>query len=336
VLAAAAAGAVALVALHVFGVKDPSERTCGRDVGCIEARYVALVDSDGPQAAMKAFGADYRRSPVVRAECHGLTHAIGHAAGARLRTVSSSFRRGDRFCGSGYYHGVVEAIVSGPERERALARPDEICRGLGPPRSANQLDCTHGIGHGFMSLRGNDVRAALKLCDRLRDTSARGNCYAGAFMQNVMAEDDPRHPSKFLDPARPLYPCDELADRYRGRCLERQILYALERYRGDFRTVFGLCSGLAGRYQPECFRKLGGAAAELNVSSQPSVPVQAQATAQICGLAPGTTAQRQCAEGATSHFVFYYDGTEEAKVFCRTLGALAGDCSRAAEKLLQR
>jgi len=85
VLAASAVGAVALVALHVFGVKDPSERTCGRDVGCIEARYVALVDSDGPQSAMKAFGADYRRSPVVRAECHGLTHAIGHAAGARLR-----------------------------------------------------------------------------------------------------------------------------------------------------------------------------------------------------------------------------------------------------------
>ena len=332
-LAASAVGAVALVALHVFGVKDPSERTCGRDVGCIEGRYVALVDSDGPQSAMKAFAADYRRSPVVRAECHGLTHAIGHAAGARLRDVGASFRRGDRFCGSGYYHGVVEAIVSGPEREQALARPDEICRGL---RSADRLDCTHGIGHGFMSLRGNDLRAALKLCDRLRRASDRGNCYAGAFMQNVMAEDDPRHPSRYLDPSRPLYPCDALGDRYRARCLERQILYALERYRGDFRTVFGLCSGLAGRYQPECFRKLGGAAAELNVSSQPSVPVQAQATAQICSLAPGATAQRRCAEGAVSHFVFYYDRTSEAKVFCRTLGALAGDCSRAAEELLQR
>jgi hypothetical protein len=187
-----------------------------------------------------------------------------------------------------------------------------------------------------MSLRSNDVRAALGLCDRLSSAGDRGNCYAGAFMQNVMAENDPRSPSRYIDAKRPLYPCTELAERYRGRCLERQILYALERSRGDFRGVFGLCSRLAGRYRPECFRKLGGAAAELNVSSQPSVPAQARATAQICSLAPDRSAGLNCAEGATGHFVFYYDRTAEAKVFCRTLGPLAGDCSRAAEALLQR
>jgi hypothetical protein len=130
--------------------------------------------------------------------------------------------------------------------------------------------------------------------------------------------------------------CEDLASRYRRACLERQILYALERLRGDFAAVFGLCSDLGARYRAECDRRVGGAAAELNLTSRPDLVGQTTGTAGLCRLAPDAGAQRRCAEGAVGHFVYYFDGTEEAAELCRALGRLGDGCVRAAETLHRR
>jgi len=345
-LAACAVGAASLVLLQTLGAEDPRSEGAVRDcrgagqrsVACFADRYGRLVREAGPAQALRAFRADYERNPVVRAECHGLTHAIGRAAGERLRDVRAAFRRGDRFCGSGYFHGVVEAIVAGPERAQALARPDELCGGVRARAegSVDHFNCAHGLGHGYMAIRANDLPAALAGCDRLRRRFERENCYAGAFMQNVMAEDDPRHPSRSLDPDRPLQVCAVLATRYRQQCLKRQVLYALERNRGDFRSVFALCARFPAGQRAACDRELGGAAAELNINSQPDALVQAAGTARLCGLAPDDAARLRCAEGATGYFVFHYDRTAEAKAFCRALGALERRCAQEADELLRR
>jgi hypothetical protein len=319
VVAACGVGALALLTLNLVGVNDstPSKRGCERSdsLRCAEQRYVRLVDTGDTAQAMRAFRADYRESALVRAECHSLTHAIGRAAGRRYRDVGRAYRGGDRFCGSGFYHGVVEAIVAGPERRSALARPDGVCAGLRnrTKGSVDHFNCAHGIGHGFMAVSGNDVRRALRLCDRLRAGFERANCWAGVFMQNVMNAGGSSRRSRYLDPDRPLHPCDVLAVHYRGKCLERQILYALERLRGDFGTVFRLCSALGKAYREECERKVGGAGAELNVESQPNLAAQIQGTAGICLLPADSAAQVRCAEGAVGHFVYYFDGTREAK-----------------------
>ena len=150
-----------------------------------------------------------------------------------------------------------------------------------------------------------------------------------------MAEDDPRHPSRYLDPNRPLGLCSALAARYRESCVKRQILYALQVTRGDFRTIFGLCERLGAATRSQCDQQLGEAAADLNIMSQPNVEVQAGATAQLCGLAPDSEAQLRCAEGAVGYFVFHYDRAAEAKAFCRVLGSLRRRCARVADRRLR-
>jgi hypothetical protein len=253
---------------------------------------------------------------------------IGHAAGERYGSIAEAYRRGDRFCASGYYHGVMEAIVEGPDRSRALDRPDTICAGL-RRGSVDEGNCAHGLGHGFMVVRANDVPASLRLCDRLSADYERRNCYDGVFMENVMAEDDPRHPSRYLDRSRPLRLCSLLAARYAESCVKRQVLYALEVTRGDFRTIFDLCRRLGSGPRRPCDRQVGEAAADLNIMSQPDVSVQAGATAQICGLAPDAGATRRCVEGAAGYFVFHYDRTAEAQAFCRGLRSLRNACLEA-------
>jgi hypothetical protein len=332
VLAACVAGAVALVAVNLLAVDDPGSAKGGcKTLRCTAERYSALVRSDSPARAMRVFERDYRRSAAVRAECHDLTHVIGRSAGKKYGAVERAYRDGDRFCGSGYYHGVVEEIVR--ESGGRLA-PDEVCATLRErrPRSVDHFNCAHGLGHGFMQVRDDDVRAALGDCDRLRARFERENCYAGVFMQNVMNEDSGE--AQLLDPDRPLSTCDRLPARYGEACLERQVLYALEHTGGDFRRVFGLCAGTSAASRTECTRRVGGAAAELNVSSRPEVAAQAQGTAQLCGLAPDAATARRCAEGAVGQFVYYYDGTAEAKVLCRALGFRG--CAQAAQRLYER
>ena len=333
-VAAVLAGVVALVLLNFVLVDDPAPRRAAErcqpgDLGCYEARYTQQVREAGPKRALRTFQADYNRDQAVRAKCHSLVHAIGRAAGERFKHVAEAYRRGNRFCASGYYHGAMEGIVAGPARSRALDRPDEICGGL-PRGSLDQGNCSHGLGHGFMVVRANGVPESLRLCDRLSARYQRRNCYDGVFMQNVMAEDDPRHPSRYLDPERPLGLCEAVAARHRESCVKRQVLYALQVTGGDFRTTFGLCRRL-GAERRQCDQQLGEAAADVNIMSQPAVEAQAQATAQLCGLAPDQRARLRCAEGAVGYFVFHYDRAAEAKVFCRSLGALRRRCARIAD-----
>ena len=331
-LAACSAGVAALAALNFLVIQDsePGKAGC-KGIRCTAERYSVLVRTDSAARAMRAFKADYRRNPTVRAECHDLTHVIGRAAGKKYGDVARAYRDGDRFCGSGYFHGVVEEIVR--EGGGGVA-PDEVCAGLRErrPRSVDHFNCSHGLGHGFMQVREDDVRASLRDCDRLRSSFERENCYAGVFMQNVMNEDS--NEAQLLDADRPLSICERLPARYGEACLERQVLYALERTRGDFRGVFALCARTSAGSRSECTRRVGGAAAELNLSSRPDVAAQAQGTAQLCGLAPDAATARRCAEGAVGQFVYYYDGTAEARELCRALGFRG--CAAAAQRLYER
>jgi hypothetical protein len=332
VVAACVAGAAALVALNFLVIRDPEPRAAGCEgIRCTAERYSALVKRDSAARAIRAFKADYRRDATVRAECHDLTHVIGRAAGKRYRDVARAYRDGDRFCGSGYFHGVVEQII-GESGGRADA--NSVCAGLRERRrrSVDHFNCAHGLGHGFMRVRRDEVRASLRDCDRLRSGFERENCWAGVFMQNVMNEDS--NEAQLLDPSRPLRICELLPARYGEACLERQVLYALERTNGDFRGVFGLCARTKSNSRTECTRRVGGAAAELNLSSRPDVAAQAQGTAQLCGLAPDAATARSCAEGAVGQFVYYYDGVAEAKQLCRALGVRG--CADAARRLFER
>ena len=112
-------------------------RPAARGSGARPSATPSLVKRDSAARAMRAFKADYRRDATVRAECHDLTHVIGRAAGKRYRDVARAYRDGDRFCGSGYFHGVVEEIVgeSGGRRRpgRRVRRAARAQAALGRP-----------------------------------------------------------------------------------------------------------------------------------------------------------------------------------------------------------
>ncbi len=92
------------------------------------------------------------------------------------------------------------SVVAKVGPDRILGEANALCADLreNQKHSFYYLNCVHGLGHGFMVVLENELFEALEACDTLTYERERENCYAGAFMENVMAEDHSGHPSKYL------------------------------------------------------------------------------------------------------------------------------------------
>lgn len=80
------------------------------DFECYRNRYRRLTAVAGPRAAIRDLTRRAQRVAYLRAACHRLMYGIGHSAGARAGL--GAFQQGDESCSSGFYHGVVEAVMA--------------------------------------------------------------------------------------------------------------------------------------------------------------------------------------------------------------------------------
>ncbi len=166
------------------------------DYACYQQRYRDLVLSSGVAAAFAELRDEYEKNEFVRAGCHQLTHVIGYAALDFYGDLSTTYEWGDDLCTAGYYHGAMEAAVAKIGAGKILDEAGSLCSS---PREYQRhsfvhYNCVHGLGHGFMGVYENELFESLEACDTLTDLWERDPCYAGVFMQNMMAEDDPSHP----------------------------------------------------------------------------------------------------------------------------------------------
>jgi len=302
--------------------------TAAVDLACQVRRYGALVRMSGVGAAFAALKRAYEREGFVRAACHPLVHAIGHAAVARHGTsLPAVYARGDPFCSAGYYHGATEQIIVDLGAGRFLDAPDALCADLGGHQrhSIYHRNCAHGIGHGFLLVLRGDLPRALQTCDALADSWEQRSCYGGVFMQNVMTLGR----SKYLRPSEPLYPCAELADRHRAMCYKKQTGYALFARNGDVGAVFSLCAGVARRFRAPCTEGLGTSVAVHFLKQVFEDRDVRRLTVDACSLGSGRAARAGCVAGAVRALINYDHDTPRAFALCAAVRpALQSGCRR--------
>jgi hypothetical protein len=304
---------------------DPST-----DFACLQKRYQDLVRGPGVGAAFVELKDELTRNELARSNCHELTHIIGHVAAELYGDVPTTYSRGDSFCGSGYYHGAMEAIVAKIGPDKVLEEADTLCVGL---YSFDHYNCAHGLGHGFMRVQENELFGSLEMCDVLTDGWEEKRCYGGAFMENVVDKDNPVHPSKYLKADRPLYPCDVVGDRYKDECYQRQSSYALETRGNDFTEVFGLCAKVEANFRPSCYQGVGWDASVQSLKQDISDVAINEATRTLCALGEDHEAQFNCAVGAVDYFIRDSYSDVRAKAFCEYFGAdLRTMCLQEAEE----
>ena len=304
---------------------DPST-----DFACLQKRYQDLVRGPGVGAAFVELKDELTRNEFARSNCHELTHIIGHAAAELYGDVPTTYSRGDSFCGSGYFHGAMEAIVAKIGADKVLEEADTLCAGL---YSFDHYNCAHGLGHGFMRVQENELFGSLEMCDLLTDGWEEKRCYGGVFMENVVDKDNPVHPSKYLKADRPLYPCDVVGDRYKDECYQRQSSYALETRGNDFAKVFSLCAKVEDEFRPACYQGLGWDASVQSLKQGTSDMDINEATRTLCALGEDQEAQFNCVVGAVDYFIRDSYNDTRAKAFCEHLGPnLRTVCLREAEE----
>ncbi len=309
--------------------------TFANDYICYQQRYKDIVRDQGVEAAFAEIRYELAKNGLASSNCHQLTHVIGRAAAELYGDIPATYGRGDSLCGSGYYHGAMETIVARIGAEGILEEANTLCADLGGHQrySFFHYNCAHGLGHGFMGILDNDLFDSLRTCDGLRDVWERQRCYGGVFMENVVARDNPGHPSRYLRADRPLYPCDVVGDRYKNECYQRQTSYALETRGNDFANVFALCAAVQEDFRPACYQGLGWDASVQSIERGVSDATINESARMLCVLGEDHEARSNCVVGAVEYFIRHHYSDAQAKLFCESLDiSLRTGCLQEAEE----
>ncbi len=323
------------------GLQDPHARagptaSCGdvsaADYACDVAGYVALARRDGIPAAFATLRADFDAREMVRHNCHQFAHVIAHAA--RAPDPRQVLEEGDPLCGSGFYAGRIEDLVSEAAARGAPLAPASVCAPVRrrTPRSNQHHNCAHAVGHGLMGASGNDVQRALRGCDAMADAWERHNCAGGVFMEYLNRSTlRPAAASPPLVPAHPLALCRAVARRFRRACYGQLASYAVQASGGDAARAFARCAAIPERaLRAACERGLGADSAWRAIGDHITTDGVAAATAQGCESGSTPESRSHCAVGAVKMLVDHYRDGSVGGRFCELLdGAPRAPCRRA-------
>jgi hypothetical protein len=282
---------------------------------CWQNRYSAMVASQGAEAAMADFKASAGKVSYVNSNCHQIAHVIGRAAAKRYGSLTKTYKHGDNYCWSGYYHGAIETIAQEIGPQKILSQVNNVCT---PLRKAKEygfdhFNCVHGMGHGLLAVQDDNLFTALKSCDLFNGDWQQSSCYGGVFMENVM--DAIHHPvtgSPYLKTDDPLYPCDAVNQKYEEQCYLMQTSHMLSIEGNDFSKVFALCATVAAPFDATCYQSLGRDASGQSGSTQAM-------TIEHCQLGPTVKARRNCYTGAVKDFMSFYHSDKQAYAMCAAI-----------------
>ena len=282
--------------------------------GCLENTYQRYTKNNGVAALFVKLKAAYKTDPAVRAYCHPLTHDIGRTAADMTKNVDAAYAEGDNFCWSGYYHGVMESIVTRIGVANLPKALPTICASIKAtkPYSFYHYNCVHGLGHGIMDVTDSNLFKSLSMCDLLTDPWEQQSCYGGVFMENEMDEVNPDHHTVYFKNDQPMYPCTAVADRYKEQCYLMQTSHALRAANENFSRVFGECAAVETTYVDTCYQSLGRDASGNSTST-------VSPTVSACMLGSTQDAQQNCIVGAVKDFISYYHSDRQADALCHAL-----------------
>lgn len=214
------------------------ERACD-DTSCLAGIIVGIVRRSGPEAAMSAID-PLLASPALKIAGNG--HDLAHVVG---RTIASDDGIGiDAFnrCPTNYFYGCQhgffeEALV---HADSPVAAAVSIC-GDNPALTAGTFLCYHGVGHGMLMARANDLDRTLDDCASLPTDIARNGCSQGVFMELMNAWG---RGEVAIDPYSswdPLAPCSSVDPRSQWGCYTNHAVMLLRHANGDAAQALRWC-----------------------------------------------------------------------------------------------
>ena len=273
---------------------------------CFRQAFGNVAYSEGPQKALALLATDDKRISGVHADCHQISHWIGHAGLAYYKNdAGQALSHGAMTCNSGYYHGVLQLALAGLPKSAVVKKARKLC--TAPAVNANDFllyQCVHGLGHGLMIYSGDDLPWSLSTCHKLLSSFDRVSCTGGVFMQNL---DTTMGVSRYLSAKNPLYPCTIVSARDKLYCylMVTSRILTLDGY--NWPKAAAWCRRSERGWVSTCFQSYGR---DASGTSQ----YDPQRTIALCHEA-GPNAN-ECIFGAARDYANNYAGGPQATRLC--------------------
>jgi cytochrome c553 len=273
---------------------------------CYRQAFGNVAYKEGPQKALALLATDDRTISGVHADCHQISHWVGHAGLLYYKNdAGTALSHGAMTCNSGYYHGVLQLALAGLPRTKVVKKSQHLCDA--PAVNTDDFllyQCVHGLGHGLMIYSGDDLPWSLTTCHKLLTDFDRVSCTGGVFMQNL---DTTMGVSKYLSNKNPLYPCNIVKERDKVYCYLMVTSRILTLDGFNWQKTAAWCRKAEKDWVATCFQSMGRDASG-------STRYEPTHTIRICLLA-GKNAD-ECIYGASRDYANNYAGGREAAVLC--------------------
>lgn len=273
----------------------------------LQKELFSLIDAQNPRAALARVNELSDAHPAVLRSCHALVHEIGHHSYEKYNDFVKVLEFSDEVCASGYLHGIVEAHFAHLKGD-VFAHMKTLCN---TPAIAGQVQrCYHAVGHGLMYYTNNDLPLSLSTCDAYPTSTGRVRCAEGVFMENFNT-DRKLHPSSYLNPADPFYPCADQPGSYKAICYFYAPVFHLTLFNDDYGKSLQWCMTAPGPYRSACTTGLATRIMKQHIKDPAFVE-------NICMQgAPSQLAP--CIDGMVSYYIVDSNSIEKTLTMCTTL-----------------
>ena len=271
----------------------------------IKGDLLQIIINQNPRVAINTLKQQMDTDPAVLNSCHEFLHEIGFFSYKKYNDFAKALTYKDNICVSGYIHGVIEAYFSDVKNFAEAIKT--ACDGY-PAGKFISWECYHGVGHGLMYYHDNNVLVALEGCKIYKEGYARSACSNGVYMENFNA-DTVIHPSRFLNPQKPYYPCNVFAQD-RNHCYMNAPIYFFS-LNYDYTKAADVCDSVEKKYKYACFYGLATQMTRRNMTHPEFVEQFCQNNSAID--------MKACINGIVGWYVSYYASLEEAGKICSKL-----------------
>ncbi len=269
--------------------------------------YTSELTAKNPRVVLDDIKEKIKTDEPLLRSCHSLVHEMGHVAFQKYKDFGTAMQYRDEVCNSGYIHGVIESYFS--SSTDILSSMKTVCASY-PTGKYISWECFHGIGHGLMFYTSNDLPKALSYCDTYTDAFARSSCANGAFMENVNANDN-MHPSAFVNPKKPFFPCENQSFEHKNDCYIYAPTYYLSLHKAQYKDVLGWCDTAPLLFRNTCIQGAGAKIMNENLNDTKAVE-------RFCTLG-STSKTNACIQGMADEVVNHFGSLTEATAMCNLL-----------------
>jgi plastocyanin len=298
---------------------------CGKENEQCAISYLRKVTRQyGPQASLGVLGSLERTSKIDSSfDTHQLAHLVGEATAKQFGANKRAFSLCPNSFNYGCVHGFFIYVLGRSPTPRKAA--GLICNSSKEGPLVPTFNCWHGVGHGVMMARGNDLQASLAICDTLGSASAADGCWQGVFMENVNAVI--RHEARpgVFSRAHPLRPCTGVLASYRQECYINQAGWLAYLAGNDIGKAARYCLEAPGRYESVCAQSIGlmvtNPSWQVSFLGRPKGQSFAEISWHLCARFPARL-RRDCVIGGVDNLAnFDQLDVARSKAFCGLVDA---------------